>query len=46
MLFQPPLVLAIATGAVLIGVVIADNRKVGRHPSAISPPQPRRHHER
>jgi low temperature requirement protein LtrA len=38
MLFLPPLANAIAVGAVLTGVVIADDIRVGRHPAPISPP--------
>jgi low temperature requirement protein LtrA len=42
MLFVPPLVNALAAGAVLTGVVIADNIRVRRHPVPISPPGPHR----
>jgi low temperature requirement protein LtrA len=42
MLFLPPLVNAVATGAVLTGVVIADNIRERRHPSTVSPPIPHR----
>jgi low temperature requirement protein LtrA len=38
MLLLPPLVNAFATGAVLTGIVIADNIRVRRHPAPISPP--------
>jgi low temperature requirement protein LtrA len=38
MLLLPPLVNAFAAGAVLTGVVIADNIRARRHPSPISPP--------
>ncbi|WP_406079154.1 low temperature requirement protein A [Micromonospora sp. NBC_00858] len=42
MLFLPPLVNAFAAGAVLAGIVIADNIRVRRHPAPISPPGPHR----
>jgi low temperature requirement protein LtrA len=42
MLFLPPLVNAIAAGAVLTGIVIADSRRVKRRPKPVSPPGPHR----
>ncbi|MFC8618825.1 low temperature requirement protein A [Micromonospora purpureochromogenes] len=42
MLLLPPLVNAFAVGIVLTGIVVADNIRVRRHPSPISPPGPHR----
>ncbi|MEW2331956.1 low temperature requirement protein A [Micromonospora chersina] len=42
MLRLPALLNGFATGAVLTGIVIADNIRVRRHPAAISPPGPHR----
>jgi low temperature requirement protein LtrA len=42
MLLAPPLVIGFATGTVLTGIVIADNIRVRRHPTPISPPVPHR----
>ncbi|SCG49186.1 low temperature requirement protein A [Micromonospora inositola] len=42
MLLLPPLINGFAAGAVLTGIVIADNIRVRRHPAPISPPGPHR----
>jgi low temperature requirement protein LtrA len=42
MLLLPPLVNGFASGAVLTGIVIADNIRVRRQPAPISPPGPHR----
>jgi low temperature requirement protein LtrA len=42
MLFLPPLASALATGTVLGGIVIADNRRIRRHPAPVFPPGPHR----
>ena len=42
MLFLPPLVVAIAAGAVLTGIVTTDNLRIAKHPSPVSPPGPHR----
>jgi low temperature requirement protein LtrA len=40
MLFLPPLIVAISAGAVLTGIVITDNLRIGQRP--VSPPGPHR----
>jgi low temperature requirement protein LtrA len=42
MLFLPPLVVAVAAGAVLTGIVISDNLRIGRTRPPVSPPGPHR----
>jgi low temperature requirement protein LtrA len=42
MLFLPPLIVTIAAGAVLAGIVISDNLRIGKHPKPVSPPGPHR----
>jgi low temperature requirement protein LtrA len=42
MLFLPPLVVAVAAGAVLTGIVITDNRRIAKRAKPVSPPGPHR----